>query len=259
MLSFEWLAGAWFAAMFVAAALTPVPKTRRALVMLGCVALVLVIGTTAARGSLTLRLWLPHLYLVAGYWLPALLVAPPPIPTRFERWLLGTDAALRPRLPAVPRWLEPFLQLSYLVCYPLVPVSFTIIWASGDPHDVSRFWVAVLLAGYACYGSLPWLVSRPPRLTAQSMVIPQPLGLANAFVLARVSHQLNTFPSGHVAVSSAAAWMLLTVSVPAGLVVGVIAAAIAVGAAAGRYHYVVDVVFGVIVAAVALVIANAAG
>ena len=116
MLSFEWLAGAWFAAMFAAAALTSGPKSRRAIVMLGCAALASIIGASAARGSIALRLWLPHLYLVAGYWLPALLVTAPAFPTRFERWLAGTDATLRPRLPAVPRWLEPLLELSYLVC-----------------------------------------------------------------------------------------------------------------------------------------------
>jgi membrane-associated phospholipid phosphatase len=59
-----------------------------------------------------------------------------------------------------------------------------------------------------------------------------------------VSHQLNTFPSGHVAVSLAAAAVVASLSPPAGLLFGLMAAAIGVGAAAGRYHYVIDVLLG---------------
>jgi membrane-associated phospholipid phosphatase len=66
-------------------------------------------------------------------------------------------------------------------------------------------------------------------------------------VLARVSHQLTTFPSGHVAVSIAAALALIPVSVGAAVVSGVTAAMIAVAAVAGRYHYAVDVVLGALV------------
>jgi membrane-associated phospholipid phosphatase len=73
-------------------------------------------------------------------------------------------------------------------------------------------------------------------------------------MLGRVSHELNTFPSGHVAVSCAAAAMVGTVSPAAALVIGVIAVVIAVGAIAGHYHYVVDVALGFAVAAVAIVV-----
>jgi hypothetical protein len=260
MLPFEWLACAWFAGLLVAAPWAEVPRRRRLLVMLGCGAIALLIGTGASRSSDTVRLWQPHAYLVLGYWVPALLVPMSATagPTRFERWLVRTDAVVRPRLPPVPSGVVPLLELSYLVCYPLVPAALAIIRVTGDIEDASRFWIAVLSAGYACYGSLPWLVSRPPRLAAQSVVVPQPLGAGmNALVLGRVSHQLNTFPSGHVAVSCAAAGVLLGVSPAGGIVVSVIAAAIAVGAAAGRYHYVIDVALGVVVGALALTLAAA--
>jgi membrane-associated phospholipid phosphatase len=83
---------------------------------------------------------------------------------------------------------------------------------------------------------------------------PFALAAVNTAVLDRVSHQLNTFPSGHVAVAIAAASSAISVWWPAGLVLGIVAAGIAIGAVAGRYHYVMDVIFGVIVglAAVAL-------
>jgi membrane-associated phospholipid phosphatase len=80
----------------------------------------------------------------------------------------------------------------------------------------------------------------------------------NTLVLGRVSHQLNTFPSGHVAVAGAAVASVATVSGLAGALLGLAVAGICVGAAAGRYHYVVDVVLGLVVAAVAFLIAAAA-
>jgi membrane-associated phospholipid phosphatase len=70
-------------------------------------------------------------------------------------------------------------------------------------------------------------------------------------LLGRVSHQLNTFPSGHVAVATAVALAIFPVSRLAGVIFGVIAAGIAAGAAAGRYHYGIDVVVGAVVGIVA--------
>jgi membrane-associated phospholipid phosphatase len=68
----------------------------------------------------------------------------------------------------------------------------------------------------------------------------------NEFVLKRISHGLNTFPSGHVAVSLASALEVMSISQPAGIVLLVIASAIAAGAVLGRYHYALDVVVGAI-------------
>jgi membrane-associated phospholipid phosphatase len=65
------------------------------------------------------------------------------------------------------------------------------------------------------------------------------------FVLGRVSHHLNTFPSGHVAVSVAAAIAAGRVVPIAGVVLGVIAAGVTLGAVTGRYHFALDAVLGV--------------
>ena len=75
-------------------------------------------------------------------------------------------------------------------------------------------------------------------------------------MLARWSHQFNTFPSGHVAVTAASAVGAGSVSAPAGVAIGDVVAAISVGAAAGGYHYVLDVILGLIVAAVAAAVAG---
>lgn len=249
MALYEWIAFAYFAALAMAAPFTRAPWTRRLAVLAGAAttaALVVVIASTA--GDL-FRAWVPHVYLVVGYWMPALLAGVPAHPTRFERWLFRSDQVLRPRTWRMPAPFVHITELAYLVCYPLVPASFTGVWTSGLESDVNRFWIAVLIAGYACYASLPWLVSRPPRLAGQSPHAARNVAAVNVFVLGRVSHELNTFPSGHVAVSLAAAAGVAPVSPIAGALVGGAAMAVAAGAIAGRYHYLIDVVLGVAVAA----------
>ncbi len=256
MAGFEWLVVAYFAVLALTSPLAHASWRRRVGVAAAAAAIgALVCATVAidlAGANVTmLRLWLPHAYLVAGYWLPALLVEPPVAEGPFEHWLRRTDTVLRARLPRLPGPANPVVEAAYLACYPLVPVALMVVWTTGGVEDVDRFWLAVLAAGYACYGSLPWLVSRPPRLAAPRARAARSLGAANDVVLGRLSHRLNTFPSGHVAVSCAAAALVMSVSLPAGLLLGGVAAAITVGAAAGRYHYVVDVLLGMVVAAVA--------
>src|SRR5262249_33911428 len=106
---------------------------------------------------------------------------------------------------------------------------------------------AVLAAAYACYVTLPWLVSRPPRFIERGTpgAAPTAISRANVFVLGRVSHHLNTFPSGHVAVSVAAAIPARRLVPVAGVVLGMIAAGVALGAVTGRYHFVLDALLGV--------------
>ena len=188
----------------------------------------------ASQAGEAIRGWLGHAYLVAGYWIPALLIPSSDPPGRFESGI------------SLPAWAASILELSYLLCYVLVPVAFVLVWVSGTMPDVDRFWTAVLLSGFLCYASLPWLVSRPPRTLNAAAVASAGVHRVNEFVLKRISHGLNTFPSGHVAVSLAAALEVMSISQPAGIVLLVIASAIAAGAVLGRYHYALDVVVGAI-------------
>jgi membrane-associated phospholipid phosphatase len=248
-LTFETLAVVFFAAVAIAAPATAAPGRRR--LQAALLAIVLAAGALIVAQTVMsdLRGWFGHIYLVAGYWTPALLVPSRQAEdTAFEGWLIRTDARWR-RPMALPTTVVPLLELSYLLCYVIVPIAFVIVWARGTTADVDRFWTAVLLSGFLCYGSLPWLLSRPPRALDRGTSRAAGVRALNEFVLARVSHGMNTFPSGHVAVSVAAALEVLFVSPPAGLLLIVLACAIAAGAFVGRYHYGVDVAAGVLVGA----------
>ena len=246
MFQFEALAIAYFATLGLAAPFSGATRPRVVRVILltaGVCLSVLLLVVLAPAG---VRTWLGHAYLATGYWLPALLVQRGRTP-RFEAWLIRTDVVWRRYALSLPRWGTAALELSYLLCYPAVPLAFAAVWTHAPDAGVDRFWVAVLMSGFVTYGCLPWLVSRPPRMLDEVARDDHVLGRFNAAMLRRVSHQLNTFPSGHVAVSVAAALSVLAVWAPAGAMLGLAAVGIAIGAVAGRYHYVVDVVLGVVV------------
>jgi hypothetical protein len=257
MAAYEWIVVAYFSGLTLAAWLVPIDLTRRLAASAVGVAVVVVAVVVATTAPPALRAWSPHAFLIAGYWMPALLVPSAP-ERRFEEWLVRSDERLRRVLPPVPRPVGHLVELAYLLCYPLIPLSFAIVWLNGEGSDVRRFWLSVLLSGYTCYVSLPWLVSRPPRSHPEHETNRRGLPGINARLLGCLSHRLNTFPSGHVAVTAAAAASVAFVSVPAGLALGVAVAAIGVGAAAGRYHYVIDVILGLVTAAAAVAVAGVA-
>jgi membrane-associated phospholipid phosphatase len=256
MYAYELLAIAYFSALLAMTVASDSTSRRSALAAsAAAIGLVILAARLAPPG---LREWAPQLDLLLGYWIPGLMVAAARDGaagvTPFERWLRGTDEKIRPRLPALPDRLGALTELAYLLCTPLVPISFAVVWWLGGSADVSRFWLSVLGAGYPCYGSLPWLLSRPPRSHMAEAVEGRTVRAANVFVLSRLSHEWNTFPSGHVAVSFAAAFSAARLSPEAGAVVGFVAAGVAVGAVVGRYHYVVDVIAGIFIAAVAAMV-----
>lgn len=207
---------------------------------------------------------MPLIYLLVGYWLPALLVRSPNL--RFERRLLDVDhtlfgidglACFERRAPRVVR---EYLELSYLLCYAVVPAGYAILEASGhDVETIDRFWSCVLLASFICYGLLPWLPTRAPRAiestrdTARSSI-----RRLNLLVLNRASVQWNTFPSGHTAASLATALAVGAYVPAAGIVLGLVALSIAVASVAGRYHYAADAIGGAAAAVLAFVMVSAA-
>ena len=203
---------------------------------------------------------MPLVYLLVGYWLPALLVRSPNL--RFEQRLLdvdhtlfGIDGLARFERRA-PRLVLEYLELSYLLCYAVVPAGYAVLVAAG--HDVDLFWSCVLLASFICYGLLPWLPTRAPRaIEATRATTRSSLRRLNLSVLNRASVQWNTFPSGHTAASLATALAVGAYIPAAGIVLGLVALSIAVASVAGRYHYAADAIAGAAAAVLAFVMVSA--
>jgi membrane-associated phospholipid phosphatase len=212
-----------------------------------------------------LRDWAPGVFLLAGYWLPGRLYSRPN--ERLEAWLMTGDrrwlgAEVSAGRLGLPGLVRNALELTYLFCYPLVPVAFGLVYFSEAGGSMAasvadRFWAPVLLAVFACYGLLPWLPTRPPRaLQPQQDGAPRGSGVRrlNLQVLKHASIQVNTFPSGHVAAALACAFTVGQVDAALGLLIGLLACSIAVAAVLGRYHYAADAILGALVAAIAFAV-----
>lgn len=187
---------------------------------------------------------LPTAILLVAYWTSGLLfVAPMP---RAERSLDAFDAALRVDgvAAATPRWLAELLEVAYVGVYPLIPIALLIHMVSGSDPNPDRFWTVILVTDFICFGSLPWVQTRPPRALRPGDPWIAPVRRLNLMLLGKSSIQVNTFPSGHAAEALAAALLVADAPWPVVVAMGISAVLVSAGAVLGRYHYVADAVAG---------------
>ena len=151
-----------------------------------------------------------------------------------------------------PRLVTEYFELIYLLVYLAVPAGAVTLALGGHADQIDRFWTVVLLAEFACYGMLPWIQTRPPRVlehVERGGAGPRtPIRRFNHAIVNRASIQANTVPSGHAAGALATALAVGATMPTAGAVFLVLAVCIAAATVLGRYHYVIDTVLGVIVA-----------
>ena len=230
----EWVVIGFFGYLIVLARLRPLtPRQRGRVVLVGLVCGAVVFMLSQLRLSPILRLtreWLPAIYLIEGYWLCSLFLHKPMLNLEarlidIDRWVFRV-AKISKLLTHGPRIVLEFFELMYLLAYSFVPVAFvlfgwlvaqgTISLTLGDigfRASTDSFWTALLIAAFGCYGLLPWIQTRPPRnLERASSADARGLFFRrlNIGVLRKLSVQVNTFPSGHAAVTVAAALAVTT-------------------------------------------------
>jgi membrane-associated phospholipid phosphatase len=204
-----------------------------------------------------LRDWLPVGLMLLVYWQAGefFLQVHRPVQDQLERidrkivppmfrWLARARAG---------RWVAMYLELSYLFCYPMIPMSMGALYLLGLREHADEFWPVVLVSTYLCYGVLPFVQTIPPRVLPEPWLQPLPLNPVrrfNLWILRNASIHANTFPSAHVAASTSAALVLATHAPwPAGLGFAVLAIGIAFGTVVGRYHFAADAILGCALAA----------
>jgi membrane-associated phospholipid phosphatase len=252
---FEWATFGYCAyCCIVALAYRPLPASRRAAVVLSAIAigaLAVWAPTALWRDTLVLRDWmLPAVvYLLGGYYLSGLFyVAPMP---RIERRLVALDrridaATWSARLPAV---FVEFLELSYLGVYAMISLGPLVAYAAAGVTEVERYWTILLTADYICFACMPWAQTRTPRaLEGEPPASRSRIRWLNLAVLGSLSHERNTFPSGHSAEALAVVLVLARSSPVASLVLVPFALGVGAGSVAGRYHFAADAIAGYAVA-----------
>ncbi len=252
MRSSEWIAFAYFAYIAVAALAVNVGVARRARVCAASAACALGVAA-GTRTPDAIRDWLPAIDILAAYYVTGgLFVAPSPA---LERWLIAWDERLlgepARRFAHWPRVMLGMLEVVYMGCFVLVPGGYALLAAGGHAADANRYWTIVVAAELGAFAPLSVFQTRPPWVLEGKPQLADPaVHRVASNMVERVSIGVNTFPSGHAAGSLAVALAVLPVMPGAGLMLLALAGAIAVGCVIGRYHYVTDVVAGLLLAVV---------
>jgi membrane-associated phospholipid phosphatase len=222
-------------------------------VLIGLAGIAITAGAVA--GPQILRDWLPVPLMALAYWESGCFFQKPNprLQSMFENSERKILELLRIDLARwAHTWLGGLLELAYVFCYPVVPLGLGSLYLSGFGEAADEYWTVVLLSAYPCYVLLPFVQLLPPRLVertdASSKRTPH-FRRFNLWLVRRVTHEANTFPSGHVAASVAIALVLLRFTPAWGIVFALIAAGIAAGCIVGRYHYIVDVAAAFVLAA----------
>ena len=197
-------------------------------------------------------------------WLPAALLL---IPYRQAgQFFTGPDERIQKRLAEMDEnvlrrlqriigsnenggWARYF-ETAYLMCYPLVPIGLATLYLGHHRAAADFYWIVVVLASDICFAVTIFVPAMPPRLvpgrTTEFAVAANEVRKLNLEVLNRGSIQAITFPSAHVASTTAVALVLTRFLPLTGAIFLVVAVSIAIGAFLGRYHYFLDVVLGAI-------------
>jgi hypothetical protein len=217
-----------------------------------------------ALAASVVRDWLPAALVLLVYWQAGEFFMK--VNQRLEDRLEQIDARMvAPLFRCLSRrragmWIAAWLELAYLLCYPMIPMSMGTLYLLRMARYADFFWTVVLVSTYLSYAALPFLQTLPPRMLDEPWLEPLPATSVrrfNLWILRHASIHANTFPSAHVAASSGAALVLVSLAPwPVGLAFLAIAAGIAVGTFAGRYHFAADAVAGSAVAAMVFLVTS---
>jgi membrane-associated phospholipid phosphatase len=195
--------------------------------------------------------WAPLLYILVGYYLTGRLFVGPS--ERLEHWLLSWDRRWfgdpTTRFSRWPAWLVAYLDVVYTFCFLLLPAGLLVLKAGGRSDLANHYWTMVLAADLGAFAPLSVFQTRPPWMLerATALAAPSVHNLAS-YMVRHATIRVNTFPSGHVAVSLAIALAVAGAMPVAGAVLLVLAVSISVACVVGRYHYAVDVLTGALLA-----------
>jgi len=251
MRSSEWVSFVYFAALTAMAWMRPLPTGRRITITVIGVGLCAAIPALARNGTLAARDWVPAIVILIGYYVSGRFFFRPSV--AFEDWLMAWDRRLlgdpATRFANWPRSVLGCLEIVYMGCFLLVPGGFAILAFTGHASLANRYWTIVTAAEFGAFAGLAFIQTRPPWVIERKPELADPaIHRLAAQMVRHLSHQVNTFPSGHAAGSLAVALAVIGAAPWTGALLLVLATAICVACVVGRYHYVVDVAAGAAVA-----------
>jgi membrane-associated phospholipid phosphatase len=260
--SSEWVALLYFLYLAVVCWLRPLPRFRRLIITSVSVALVAAIWITASTAPSFVRDWAPFLYVSVGYYLTGFLFVAPS--AALEAWLLKWDHRWfgdpTTRFAHWPWWLVAYLDVVYTLCFLLLPGGFAALALTGHSDRANRYWTMVLAADLGAFAPLSFFQTRPPwALEPAPTLSASRIHRLASYVVKRGTTGVNTFPSGHVAVTIAVAVGVISSLPVTGAILLGVAASIGVACVVGRYHYAVDVLAGAALGVVVCIVVTILG
>lgn len=180
---------------------------------------------------------------------------------RLEQWVFGSQLSYR-WIRAMPNpTLSWVFHVCYLAYYPIVVGAPLALWISGRRDGARLTIFAVMATLYICYLTEFFFPVIGPRYA-----FPLADNAATAVWPARAAQALlniadswgAAFPSGHVAAALVAAWCAWRFWRPLGLVLTPLTIGLTFGVVYGQFHYAVDALAGIIVAAAVVASLNGA-
>jgi len=249
-----WIQGAFVVLLAGIAWLRPLGRKRQlnATVLAAIAIAVIVLAQFSSRrlsplAASVLEDWLPVLLLLFPYWqVGQFFIGADPVAEKrlanFDR-VLFRALGIAPSQTSIAPAVGMYLELVYLMVYPLIPLGVATLYILHLRHFVNYYWIVVLLSTYTSLAITPFVRAMPPRVLEnyeKFQMPPSKLGAVNRFILRRGGIQAITFPSAHVASAMAASLVLLRVEPWAGLIFLLISVSIAVATVVGAYHYAAD-------------------
>ncbi|HEX7123981.1 MAG TPA: phosphatase PAP2 family protein [Gemmatimonadaceae bacterium] len=174
---------------------------------------------------------------------------------RLEEWVFGSEVAYRWIREVPSPALSWILHSCYIAYYPILYASPLGLWVIGR-RDASRATIfAVMATFYLCYLVFLFFPVAGPRYAfdlahnAATQVAPARFA---QWLLDRGDSWGAAFPSSHVAASVVATGMAVRYWRPLGLVLLPFTAGLVLAVVYGQFHYAVDALSGLVVAALML-------
>jgi membrane-associated phospholipid phosphatase len=249
----EYVSFAYFAGLSIIAWLRPLPRDRRYQITVAGISMCAVLGVLVRWGSPVSRDWVPLVSILVGYYTSGRFFVHPS--TRLEAWLIESDRRwlgdATTRFANWPRPLLAYLEVVYMCCFLLPPAGIAALAAAGQSALADHYWTMVIGAEFGAFAPLSLIQARPPwALERQVRLSDRAIHRFASNIVQRFTTTANTFPSGHVAGSLAVALGVMGSQPRTAAVFLVLALSISVACIVGRYHYVVDVIAGGLLALV---------
>ena len=183
-----------------------------------------------------------YIFLIFDFWFdPAVLV--------FEEWILGLSLTAKLAHFASKGWLE-FFMFGYFAYYLMLPLGVVTMWLLRQTELFRRMNIAVAASFFVSYAMFLLFPLEGPRYAMHDLLPPLEGVIFYPLVMAIQDTGAihgGCMPSSHTAVAWVITYYLYLAKRTLGRLLIGVSVLLSVGCVWGRFHYVTDVVLGLVI------------